>query len=87
MKTVVAFCAVLVCLGCGSAFAAPARTNAPTPFDEFVPRPPGSIPHVRSTRAAAMAPLPRPKPVGAPRSAPAAVPGGPVVFPPVTPLE
>jgi hypothetical protein len=77
MKLVVAFCAVLVCAGCGSALCAPARTHvAATPFDDVVVRPPGSIPHVRPAHA----PLPRPKPAAAAAS-------GTIQFPPVAPLE
>jgi hypothetical protein len=84
MKTVAAFCAVLVCVSCGATLSASARNKlAATLFTDVAPRPPGSIPHVRPA-----APLPRPKPAEAPHSAPvAAAPAGPIVFPPVTPLE
>jgi hypothetical protein len=89
MRIAVAFCAVLVCVGCDAAQSAPARTNVvPSPFDEVAPRPPGSIPHVRPPHAAAAAPLPRPKPDQAPTPMPAAAPApGAPVFPPVAPLE
>jgi hypothetical protein len=86
MKTVIAFCAVLTFAGAAPAASAPVRSGAGSPFDAFVLRPPGSIPHARGTHAAT-APLPRPKPVGAPRNAPGAAPAGPLVFPPVAPLE
>jgi hypothetical protein len=77
MKLIVAFCAVLVCAGCGSALSAPARTNvALNPFDDVVVRPPRSIPRVRPVHA----PLPRPKPAAAAAS-------GTIQFPPVAPLE
>jgi hypothetical protein len=85
MRFVIAFCAVLVCAGCGSALGAPARTHvAANPFADVVVRPPGSIPHVRPAHA----PLPRPKPdpVPAPMPVTAAAPGA-AIFPPVTPLE
>ena len=87
MKTVVAFCAVLVCVGYEAASPAQARSKlAATLFNEVAPRPPASIPHVQP----AVAPLPRPKPVEATHGAPAAAavaPSGPIVFPPVAPLE
>jgi hypothetical protein len=86
MKKVIAFCAVLTFAACGSAASAPARTSAFNPFDGSVLRPPAAIPHGRGMRAAA-APLPRPKPVTAPANTPAAAPAGPLVFPPVAPLE
>ena len=74
MKLVIAFCAVLVGVGCGSTLSAPARTNvAANPFADVVVRPPRSIPHVRPAHA----PLPRPKPAAA----------GTIQFPPVAPLE
>jgi hypothetical protein len=77
MRLVIAFCAVLVCAGCGSALCAPARTHvAVNPFADVVVRPPGSIPHVRPAHA----PLPRPKPAAAAAS-------GTIQFPPVAPLE
>ena len=85
MRTVIACCAVLTFACCGPAAAAP-PSSALTPFDGYILRPPASIPHGRGTHAAA-APLPRPKPVSAPRAAPAATASGPLVFPPVTPLE
>jgi hypothetical protein len=81
MRTVIACCAVLTFACCGPAAAAP--PGALTPFDGYTPRPPASIPHGRETRAAT-APLPRPKPVSAPRTAP---PSSSLVFPPVAPLE
>ena len=84
MRTVTACCAVLAFACCGPAAAAP--PSAFNPFDGHILRPPVSIPHGRGARAAA-APLPRPKPVTAPRTAPAATASGPLVFPPVTPLE
>jgi hypothetical protein len=87
MKFTVAFCAVLIGtgIGCTSAPAAPARTaSASNPFDDVVVRPPRSIPHVRPAHAAA-APVPRPKPAASP-AAPAPA-SGPIVFPPVAPLE
>ena len=86
MKTVLAFCAVLVGVGCGPALAAPARSSVATLFNEGAPRPPGLIPHGRGQ--AAETPVPRPKPADAARNAPtAAAPFGPIVFPPVAPLE
>jgi hypothetical protein len=85
MKTVMACCAVLTFACCSPAAAAPARTSAFNPFDGYIVRPPGAIPHGRGARAAT-APLPRPKPVSAPRSAPVAAPRGPL-FPPVATLE
>jgi hypothetical protein len=84
MKTVMACCAVLTFACCGPVASAP--PGALTPFDGYILRPPASIPHGRGAHSAA-APLPRPKPVSAPRSAPAATASGPIVFPPVTPLE
>jgi hypothetical protein len=76
MRFVVAFCAVLVGVGCGPALSAPARTSvAAHPFAEVVVRPPASIPHARPAHA----PLPRPKP--------AAATAGTIQFPPVAPLE
>jgi hypothetical protein len=87
MKFVVAFCAVLIGIGCGSALGAPARTaSASNPFDEVIIRPPRAIPHAGPTHAAA-APLPRPKPAASPSVAAPAAAAGPIVFPPVTPLE
>lgn len=87
MKSVAAFCAVLVCLSCGATLSAAARDKfAATLFTDVAPRPPGSIPHARPVLAAT--PLPRPKPADAARSTPvAAAPAGPIVFPPVAPLE
>jgi len=82
MKKVIAFCAVLTFAAFGSATLAAARN----PFDGYILRPPGSIPHGRGTRAAA-APVPRPKPVSAPANPAGATPHGAVVFPPVAPLE
>lgn len=79
MRTVMACCAVLTFACCGP----PGAFN---PFDGHILRPRASIPQGRGARAAA-APLPRPKPVTAPRTAPAATASGPLVFPPVTPLE
>jgi hypothetical protein len=84
MKTVIACCAVLTFAYCGPAASAP--PSAFNPFDGHLLRPPASIPHGRAARAAS-APLPRPKPVSAPRTAPVAAPSGPLAFPPVTPLE
>jgi hypothetical protein len=84
MKSVMACCAVLTFACCGPAVSAP--RSAFNPFDGYVLRPPASIPHGRGIRAA-MAPLPRPKPVDAPRAAPVAAPSRPIEFPPVTPLE
>jgi hypothetical protein len=85
MKFTVAFCAVLIGIGCTAAPAAPARTaSASNPFDDVVVRPPRAIPHARPAHAAA-APLPRPKPAAAP-AAPAQA-SSPIVFPPVAPLE
>jgi hypothetical protein len=83
MRIAMACCAVLA-FACGPAASAP--PSAFSPFDGHILRPPASIPHGRTARAAA-APLPRPKPVTAPRTAPAATASGPLVFPPVTPLE
>jgi len=82
MKSVIACCAVLTFTCCAPATSASAR-NA---FDGYIIRPPASIPHARGVRADA-APVPRAKPVAAPRPAPAAVSAGPLVFPPVAPLE
>jgi hypothetical protein len=85
MKFTVAFCAVLIGIGCTAAPAAPARTaSASNPFDDVVVRPPRAIPHARPAHAAA-APLPRPKPAAAP-AAPAQA-SSPIVFPPIAPLE
>jgi hypothetical protein len=84
MKSVLACCAVLTFAACGPAAAAPAHTSAFNPFDRSVVRPPAAIPHGRGTHAA---PLPRPKPVAAPRSAPATPGGGASAFPPVATLE
>jgi hypothetical protein len=92
MKTVVVLCAVLVALAGAPAVGAPLRTGW---FDQFAPRPPRAIPHARRHDAAA-APLPRPKPQSEPGAAPptasqptaaAPPPSGPIVFPPVAPLE
>jgi hypothetical protein len=85
MRTVLACCAVLTFAVCGPAASAPARTSAFNPFDGYILRPPAAIPHGRGTHAAA-APVPRPKPVAAPHSAPAAAASGPM-FPPVATLE
>jgi hypothetical protein len=84
MKTVFACCAVLTFACCGAATSASARN----PFDGYILRPPASIPHGPGVRAAA-APLPRAKPVTAPHAAPVPAPAsdGPLVFPPVAPLE
>ena len=91
MKSVIACCAVFA-FAC-SAPATPA--SARSAFDGYILRPPASIPHARGVRAAT-APLPRPKPVAAApaapsapvaASAPAAASAGPLVFPPVAPLE
>ena len=82
MKSVIACCAVFA-FACGVP-ATPA--SARSAFDGYILRPPASIPHGHGTRAAA-APLPRPKPLSAPRLAPVAASGGPLVFPPVAPLE
>ncbi|HML15058.1 MAG TPA: hypothetical protein VK456_17260 [Xanthobacteraceae bacterium] len=86
MKTVYACCAVLTFACCAPAASAPARTGAGDPFDGYILRPPAAIPHGHATRAAA-APLPRPKPISAPRATPVAAPSGPIAFPPVAPLE
>ena len=86
MKSVIAYCAVVTLACCAPAASAPVRTGAETPFDGFILRPPASIPHAGATRADA-APLPRPKPMATPRTAPGAAPTGPLVFPPVAPLE
>jgi hypothetical protein len=83
MKTVIACCAVLSFACCAPAAAAPRTFN---PFDGSILRPPASVPQARGARAAA-APLPRPKPVNAATPTPAAAPTGPLVFPPVAPLE
>ena len=83
MKSVFAYCAVLTFVCCAVVTSAPARSA----FDGYILRPPASIPHGRGIHAAT-APLPRAKPVAAPRAAaPAAAPAGPLVFPPVAPLE
>lgn len=84
MKIVIACCAVLTFACCAPAAAAP--RGAFNPFDGHVLRPPASIPQARGARAAA-APLPRPKPVSASPSTRVAAPTGPLVFPPVAPLE
>jgi hypothetical protein len=84
MKIVIAYCAVVTLACCAPAASAPPRT-AETPFDGFILRPPASIPHAGATRADA-APLPRPRPTSGARTTPAA-PTGPLVFPPVQPLE
>ncbi|HEV2957158.1 MAG TPA: hypothetical protein VGX95_13655 [Xanthobacteraceae bacterium] len=86
MKIVFAYCAVVTLACCAPTAAAPARTGTGSPFDGFILRPPASIPHARATRVDAT-PLPRPKPVSTPRTIPGATPTGPLVFPPVTPLE
>jgi hypothetical protein len=88
MKSVIACCAVLTFACWAPATPASARSA----FDGYILRPPASIPHARGVRAAT-APLPRPKPVAAApaapvaASAPAAASAGPLVFPPVAPLE
>jgi len=82
MKSVIACCAVLA-FGC---WAPATPASARSAFDGYILRPPASIPHARGTRAAA-APLPRPKPVSTARPAPVAASAGPLVFPPVAPLE
>jgi hypothetical protein len=82
MKSVIAYCAVVTLACCAPAASAPPRT-AETPFDGYILRPPASIPHVRADAT----PLPRPKPVSGARTTPVAAPTGPLVFPPVTPLE
>jgi hypothetical protein len=88
MKSVIACCAVLTFACWAPATPASARSA----FDGYILRPPASIPHARGVRAAT-APLPRPKPVAAAPAAPvaasvpAAASAGPLVFPPVAPLE
>ena len=84
MKIVFACCAFLTFACCGAATSASARN----PFDGYILRPPASIPQGRGIHAAA-APLPRAKPVTTPHAAPmpATVSAGPLVFPPVQPLE
>jgi hypothetical protein len=83
MKSVIACCAVFAFACCAPATPASAR-NA---FDGYILRPPASIPNAHGIRAAA-APLPRPKPVTAQHApVPAAASTGPLVFPPVGPLE
>jgi hypothetical protein len=84
MKTVIAGCAVLSFACCAPAASAP--RGAFNPFDGSILRPPASVPQARGARAAA-APVPRPKPVSAPPRTTAAAPTGPLVFPPVAPLE
>jgi len=79
MKSVIACCAVFT-LACG------VPASARSAFDGYILRPPASIPNAHGTRAAA-APLPRPKPVSPSRPAPVAASAGPLVFPPVAPLE
>jgi hypothetical protein len=90
MKIVVACCAILFGLvECAPALSAPLRSIA-NPFDQAAPRPPHGIPNVRlPNRSAAMAPLPRAKPaeVTTPPAPGAAPVSGPIVFPPVAPLE
>jgi hypothetical protein len=86
MKTVFASFAVLTFACSAPAMSAPARTSLGNPFDGYILRPPASIPHARGVHAA-VAPLPRAKPVAAARAAPVAASVGPLVFPPVTPLE
>jgi hypothetical protein len=85
MKSVIACCAVFA-----FAYSLPATpASARSAFDGYVLRPPASIPHVHGIRAAT-APLPRPKPVSTPSTptpAPVAASAGPLVFPPVAPLE
>jgi hypothetical protein len=82
MKSVIACCAVFAFACCAPAAPASARSA----FDGYILRPPASIPNAHGTRAAA-APLPRAKPVTAPHVAPATASAGPLVFPPVQPLE
>jgi hypothetical protein len=84
MKSVIACCAVLIFACCGAATSASARNL----FDGYILRPPASIPHGRGIHAAA-APLPRAKPLTAAHAepVPAAASAGPLVFPPVQPLE
>jgi hypothetical protein len=82
MKSVIACCAVFA-FACGAPATPASARNA---FDGYILRPPASIPHVHGTRAAT-APVPRPKPVSAPSPAPVAASAGPLVFPPVAPLE
>ena len=86
MKTMFAYCAVLTFACCAPAMSAPAHTSSGNPFDGYVQRPPASIPHAHGVHAAA-APLPRSKPTSTARPAPVAASAGPLVFPPVTPLE
>jgi len=82
MKSVIACCAVFA-----FAYGTPATpVSARSAFDGYILRPPASIPHPHGTHAAA-APLPRPKPASAARPAPVAASAGPLVFPPVAPLE
>jgi len=84
MKRVIACCAVLTFACCAPAASAP--RIAFNPFDGNVLRPPAAIPQARGLRADA-APLPRPKPTSRARTLPGAAPTGPLVFPPVAPLE
>ena len=82
MKSVIACCAVFAFACCGATTSASARN----PFDGYILRPPASIPHARGVHAAA-APVPRPKPASTTQQAPVAASAGPLVFPPVAPLE
>jgi hypothetical protein len=87
MKFVGALCAVLVSIGGAPVSAAPLRAHAAAgPFAEAAPRPPRAIPNVRPPGHLAVAPMPRPKPDGAPVP-PATTASGAPVFPPVAPLE
>jgi hypothetical protein len=82
MKSVIACCAVFAFACWAPATPASARSF----FDGTILRPPASIPHGRGLHAAA-APLPRAKPLTSPHVAPATASAGPLVFPPVQPLE
>jgi len=90
-KVVVACCAILLGLGCASALSAPLRSGVEKLFNNRVaPRPPrNGIPNVKQpNRSTAIAPLPRSRPADATPPASAVAPtSGPIVFPPVAPLE
>ena len=92
MRMIVAFCALLVGLGCVQASGAPRHSNFGL-FDKFIPRPLRAILNGHK-HYSAVVPVPRPKPQHEPTAAanqpvaPAVAPApGPITFPPVAPLE
>ena len=91
MRMIVAFCALLLGLGCVEASGAPRHSNFGL-FDKFIPQPLRAILNSHK-HYSAVVPVPRPKPQHEPTAAAnpvasAVAPApGPITFPPVAPLE